>query len=101
MREGAAYVSAFTSQPTSAVNRPNGTTMVFYLGRDRQLWLDRRAAGAAWARPVSAGVRAWSTPSVVWTGSVVAVFYKGAAGRLGVLSFLERTADWPGGASCG
>lgn len=90
MQQGAAYVSTFTSQPTSAVNLPDGSTMVFYRAPDRQLWQDRRPAGANWTRPTPAGVRAWSTPSVVWTGSVVAVFYRGAAGRLGVLSYHQN-----------
>jgi hypothetical protein len=36
---------------------------------------------------VPVGVRAWSAPSAVWTGSVVAVFYKGASGRLRLLSY--------------
>jgi hypothetical protein len=89
MREGAAYVSAFTSQQTSAVNLPDGSTMVFYR-QGRQLWLDRHRRDSGWTRPVPVGVRAWSTPSVVWTGSVVAVFYKDAAGRLGVLSYREN-----------
>ena len=90
MREGVAYASAFTSQQTSAVNLPDGATMVFYFRRGRALWLDRYAPGRGWTSPASAGVRAWSAPSVVWTGSVVAVFYKGRAGRLGVLSYQEN-----------
>lgn len=89
LREGAAYASAFTSQQTSAVNLPDGGTMVFYRGSGGQLWLDRRKPGSGWTKPVPTGVRAWSAPSVVWTGSVVAVFYKGAAGRLRVLSYRE------------
>jgi hypothetical protein len=90
LREGAAYASAFTSQQTSAVNLPDGGTMVFYRGSGGQLWLDRHQRGRGWTRPVPIGVRAWSAPSVVWTGSVVAVFYKGAAGRLRVLSYREN-----------
>lgn len=89
LREGAAYASAFTSQQTSAVNLPDGGTMVFYRGSGGQLWLDRHKPGRGWTKPAPIGVRAWSAPSVVWTGSVVAVFYKGAAGRLRVLSYRE------------
>ena len=39
---------------------------------------------------MAVGVRAWSAPSAVWTGSAVAVFYKGASGRLQILSYSEN-----------
>jgi hypothetical protein len=90
LRPDLAYISAFTSQPTPAVNLPGGGTMVFYRGRDRQLWRDQYKPGSGWAKPVAVGVRAWSAPSAVWTGSTVAVFYKGASGRVWVLSYQEN-----------
>jgi Domain of unknown function (DUF1906) len=90
VRTDLAYVSAFTSQPTPAVNLPGGGTMVFYRGPGRRLWRDQYKPGRGWAKPVPVGVRAWSAPSAVWTGSTVAVFYKGASGRLWVLSYQEN-----------
>jgi hypothetical protein len=90
LRPDLAYLSAFTSQPTAAVNVPGGGTMVFYRGRDRRLWREVYKPRSGWAKPVAVGVRAWSAPSVVWTGSTVAVFYKGASGRLWVLSYSEN-----------
>lgn len=90
LRQGTGYASAFTSQQTSAVNLPDGSTMVFYRRSGHQLWLDRHRPGRGWTRPAPIGVGAWSAPSVVWTGSAVAVFFKGAAGRLRVLSYREN-----------
>ncbi len=90
LRADAGYDSAFTSQQTPAVNLPDGGTVVFYRGSGRGLWRDRYEPGKGWANPVAVGVRAWSAPSAVWTGSGVAVFYKGASGRLQVLSYSEN-----------
>ena len=90
MQADAGYDAAFTAQQTPAVNLPDGGTVVFYRGSDRELWRDQYVRGKGWAKPVSVGVRAWSTPSAVWTGSAVAVFYKGASGRLHVLSYSEN-----------
>jgi Domain of unknown function (DUF1906) len=89
MRMDLAYVSAFTSQPTPAVNLPDGGTMVFYRGAGRQLWRELYRPGSGWAKPVATGTRAWSAPSAVWTGSSVAVFFTGTSGRLWVLSYQE------------
>ena len=90
MRPDVGYDSAFTSQQTPAVNLPDGGTMVFFRGSGRELWRDQYERGKGWARPVATGVRAWSAPSAVWTGSAVAVFYQGASGRLWVLSYSEN-----------
>jgi hypothetical protein len=90
LRPDAGYDSAFTSQQTPAVNLPDGGTVVFYRGQGRELWRDQYEPGTGWARPVAVGVRAWSAPSAVWTGSAVAVFYKGASGHLQVLSYAEN-----------
>ena len=90
LRMDLAYVSAFTSQPTPAVNLPDGGTMVFYRGAGRRLWREEYQPGSGWAKPVATGVRAWSAPSAVWTGSSVAVFFTGASGRLWVLSYQEN-----------
>ena len=90
MRPDVGYNSAFTSQQTPAVNLPDGGTAVFYLGRGRELWRDWYEPGKGWAKPVAVGSRAWSAPSAVWTGSAVAVFYKGASGRLQVLTYSEN-----------
>jgi hypothetical protein len=90
MQPDAGYDSAFTSQQTPAVNLPDGGTVVFYRGQGRELWRDWYEPGKGWASPVAVGVRAWSAPSAVWTGSAVAVFYKGASGRLRVLSYSKN-----------
>jgi hypothetical protein len=90
LRPDAGYDSAFTSQQTPAVNLPDGGTMVFYRDAGRELWRDWYEPGKGWARPVATGVRAWSAPSAVWTGSAVAVFCQGASGRLQVLSYSEN-----------
>lgn len=90
MRPDAGYDSAFTAQSTPAVNLPDGGTAVFYRGPGRELWRDWYEPGKGWTRPVATGTRAWSAPSAVWTGSAVAVFYKGSSMRLHVLSYTEN-----------
>ena len=90
LRTDLSYLTAFTSQQTPAVNLPGGGTMVFYRGAGGRLWRDLFKPGSGWARPVAVGLRAWSAPSAVWTGSTVAVFFQGASGRLRVLSYQQN-----------
>lgn len=76
-----------TSQRSPAVAVPGGGVMVFYRGRKDELWFDRFSAKGGWVRPAPTGVTAFSTPSAVWTGTRVAVFYQGARGMLSIRTY--------------
>lgn len=70
-----------TSQATSAVTLPDGSTDLFYRARGGQVWFARNA-GKGWARPVRVSGKASSAPSVVDAGSSVHVFYSDRRGYL-------------------
>ncbi len=70
-----------TSQATSAVTLPDGSTDLFYRAHGGRIWFDRNA-GKGWSRPVQVSGKASSAPSVVYAGSSVHVFYSDRAGYL-------------------
>jgi len=76
-----------TSQSTSAVTLPDGSVDVFYRAHGGRLMFERYAPRSGWARPVRTRARAWSAPSVVWTGSAVDVLFKGSKGYLWLEQF--------------
>jgi hypothetical protein len=76
--------TALTPQASAAVSLPGGLVEVFYRDARRQIWLDRYLPGAGWSGPVRTSARSSSAPSVVWTGRVVDVFYRGPGGFLWV-----------------
>lgn len=71
-----------TAQATSAVTVSGGAIDVIYRGSGKWLWFDRYSAKKGWSAPTRLGMRGYSVPSVVWTGSSVDVFYKARYGRL-------------------
>lgn len=76
-----------TPQPTPAVTLPDGSVDIFYRKPDGRLWFDRYLPRAGWAKAAATGAVSSCAPSVVWTGSLVQVFYKDRGGHLNVSSY--------------